>query len=210
MNHLKTGDCNGFANVVTGVAIFSMCGLLLGVAEPSSIIGTLTWMVCAVPLMLIAIVMLIVNGDVIGAMANGVLTGITLFNNVGHGALVFFCQLAHVEMTPGQLAGIATMDGGGYLASALILLCPIYLSMKTNRVQAFFLCFPCAGFLCFCATYFGLASLMLPGGVLIMIFACWLLYSGCAMSMHAATGTQVLPYIYNGKKNQSESRSCPD
>ena len=93
------------------------------------------------------------------------------------------------------------MDGCFYLAAAVFLLSIVWISSKVNYVQAFFVAMPTIGFvLPFCGETLGFNVGILPG-VFLLVFACWLLYSGMAMMLHQATGNQVLPYIIEPKRN---------
>lgn len=194
-NKLKIADCNGLANVVTGVCIFVMAPILFGKTSGLAAIGCLPWMLCAVPLLLIAVILLLINGDIVSGMANAVLTGIALFNNIGHALRALYCAVNGFEIPDDVTRGIYMMDGMGYLACAVFLLAIVYLSAKANYVQAFFVACPCVAFVAlFCGETLGVNVGIIPG-IFIFAFGCWLVYSGIAMMMHAAAGKQILPYI---------------
>lgn len=199
-NTCKIADCNGLANVTTAICIFVMAPILLGLTAPEAIIGCLPWMLCAVPMLLISVILLLVRGDIVGGMANALLTGIALFNNIGHALRALYCSVNGYEIPAEVVKGIYMMDGFGYLVAALFLLSVVWISTKVNLVQAFFVVFPVIGFvLLFCAETLGMSLGILPGCFL-LVFACWLLYSGTAMMLHSTTGKQVLPYIVTPKQ----------
>ena len=198
---IKIADCNGLANVVTGICIFVMAPILLGLTTGAAAIGCLPWMLCGLPLLLIAVVLLFINGDIVSGMANAVLTGMALFNNIFHALRNLYCSANGYAIPDDVTRGIYMMDGFGYLAAAVFLLSIIFISSKVNLVQAVFVCFPCVGFvLLFCAETLGMNLGILPGWCL-LIFACWLIYSGIAMMLHQATGHQILKYIVAPKSN---------
>lgn len=191
----RIADCNGLANVVTGICIFCMAPILLGFATGAASIGCLPWMLCGVPMLIIAVILLLINGDIVGGMANAILTGLALFNNIGHALRNFYCMVNGYSIPDDVTAGIYKMDGIAYLACAIFLVSIVFISSKVNIVQAVFVAFPCIGFvLLFCAETLGLQLGILPG-ICLLTFACWLLYSGIAMMLHQATGVQILPYI---------------
>ena len=197
----KIADCNGLANAVTGICIFGMAPVLLGFMTGEALIGCLPWMICALPIILIAVTLLLVSGDIVGGMANAILTGMALFNNIGHAVRAMYFS-ANGYVVPQEVQrGIFMMDGCFYLAAAVFLLSIVWISSKVNYVQAFFVAMPTIGFvLLFCGETLGFNVGILPG-VFLFVFACWLLYSGMAMMLHQATGNQVLPYIIEPKRN---------
>lgn len=197
----KIADCNGLANVLTGICIFSMAPILLGFAPGAASIGCLPWMLCAVPFLIISVILLLVTGDIVSGMANAVLTGLALFNNIGHALRNLYCMVNGYEIPGDVTAGIYKMDGIAYLAAAVFLISIIFISSKVNKVQAVFVAFPCIGFvLLFCMETLGMNVGILPG-ICLLTFACWLLYSGIAMMLHQATGVQILRYIVAPKNN---------
>ena len=52
----------------------------------------------------------------------------------------------------------------------------------------------CVGFVCMGTSDLGLVNLRFPAAVCVMAFAAWMLYSGCAMLVHAALQKKLLPY----------------
>lgn len=200
MERKKIADCNGLANAATGICIFLMAPVLLGKTTAEAAIGCLPWMLCAVPVVLIAVTLLLVSGDIVGGMANALLTGMALFNNIGHALRMLYCSANGVELTEEVTKGIYMMDGCAYLAAAVFLLSVVWISTKVNLVQAIFVACPCVAFvLLFCSETLGMGVGILPGCFL-MAFGCWLIYSGMAMMLHNATGKQVLPYIVAPKR----------
>ena len=200
MEKTKIADCNGLANALTGICIFCMAPILLGKAQGASVVGCIPWMLCAAPILLIAVVLLLVSGDIVSGMANALLTGIALFNNIWHAVRTLYCMVNGFEIPAEVTKGIFMMDGCGYLGAAVFLLSVVWISSKVNLVQAAFVACPCIGFvLLFCAETLGM-NLGIAPGCFLLIFACWLIYSGMAMMLHSATGHQILPYIVAPKK----------
>lgn len=211
---IKIADCNGLANAVTGVCIFVMGPVLLEQTGGPAIWGCLPWLVCSMPFLIAAVILLLINGDIVGGMANALLTGIALFNNVLHALRAMVCTAYGIELSAEAEAGIQMMDGMGYLACALFLIAIVFLCSKVNYVQAVFTACPCIGFFAlFAAKNLGMNTGTIPG-VMIFSFGCWQLYSGIAMMLHQATGHQLLPYIVAPKSGKTmevyDEENCSD
>ena len=199
MEEKRWADPNGLANVVTSFCIFAMSPMLMG--KTGATIGLIPWMLLALPIMLICIVGLFKNKDIVGAMANALLTCMALFNNFMHGVVELYCMGNGIELTEEMRTGMAYMDGGAYLAAAIFLIAVVFLAFQQNRAQAVGVALPMVAFFMLTAQNWGGFSFGLVPGCLFILFGCWQLYSGCAIMIHEAAGRPVLPYVIAPKKS---------
>lgn len=75
-------------------------------------------------------------------MANALLTGMALFNNIGHAVRMMYFSASDYVIPSEVQQGIFMMDGCFYLAAAVFLLSVVWISSKVNYVQAFFVAMP--------------------------------------------------------------------
>ena len=196
MNHeTKMADPTPLGNIVTGLVLFTLWPVLFGVSDTSAMAAVLPWALSACPLILLTSVLAFRAGNVLGAVANGVLSGVTLVQNGLWGAVVV-AYTAAGRTVPEQIASAkGLVDGAAFLAAAFMLLwVAVTFVQLRNKPMALFMGVICAGFVCMGLSDLGLVNLRLPAAVCIMAFAGWMLYSGCAMLMHAALQKKVLPY----------------
>lgn len=191
----RIADPTPLGNIVTGLALFTLWPVLFGLADTSAMAAVLPWALASAPLILLTSVQAFRAGNVIGAVANGVLSGVTLVQNGIWGAVVV-AYTAAGRTVPEAIAAVkGPVDGAAFLAAAFMLLCisVTFVRLK-NGPMAFFMGLICVGFSCMGLSDLGFFNLRTPAAVCVMGFAAWMLYSGCAMLMHNALGKKVLPY----------------
>ena len=191
----RIADPTPLGNIVTGLALFTLWPVLFGLADTSAMAAVLPWALASAPLILLTSVQAFRAGNVIGAVANGVLSGVTLVQSGIWGAVVV-AYTAAGRTVPEAIAAVkGPVDGAAFLAAAFMLLCisVTFIRLK-NGPMAFFMGLICAGFTCMGLSDLGVFNLRAPAAVCVMGFAAWMLYSGCAMLMHTALGRKVLPY----------------
>lgn len=188
-------DPTPMGNIITGLVLFAMWPILFGLADTSALAAVLPWALAAAPLVLLTSVQAFRAGNIIGAVANGVLSGVTLVQNGIWGAIVV-AYTAAGGAVPEAIAGVkGRVDGAAFLAAAFMLLCisAIFAQFK-NISMAFFMGVICLGFGCTGLSDLGFCNLRTPAAVCIMAFAAWMVYSGRAMLMEMALGRKILPY----------------
>lgn len=84
----KVADPTPLGNIITGLVLFTLWPVLFGLADTSAMAAILPWALAAAPLVLLTSVQAFKAGNVIGAVANGVLSGVTLVQNGIWGAVV--------------------------------------------------------------------------------------------------------------------------
>lgn len=193
--YTSVADSTPLGNIITGLVLFTLWPVLFGLADTSAMAAVLPWALAACPLILLTSVQAFKAGNVIGAVANGVLSGVTLVQNGIWGAVVVVYTAAG-RTVPEAIAGVkGYVDGAAFLAAAFMLLCisATFVRLK-NGPMAFFMGVICLGFICMGLSDLGLVNLRTPAAVCIMAFAGWMLYSGSAMLMHVTLGKKALPY----------------
>lgn len=191
----KTADPTPLGNIITGLVLFTLWPVLFGVADTTAMAAVLPWALAAAPLILLTSAQAFRTGNVIGAVANGVLSGVTLVQNGLWGAVVVAYTAAGRTVPEGISAVKGLVDGPAFLAAGFMLLCiSLTFARLKNAPMAFFMGVICVGFACMGISDLGIFNLRLPAAVCVMAFAAWMLYSGSAMLMHTALGRKILPY----------------
>ena len=188
-------DPTPLGNIATGLVLFTLWPVLFGLSDTTAMAAVLPWALSACPLILLTSVLAFKAGNVMGAVANGVLSGITLVQNGLWGAVVVAYTAAGRQVPESIEAVKGLVDGAGFLAAAFMLLwVSVAFVMLKNRPMALFMGVICTGFVCMGISDLGLANLRLPAAVCVTLFAGWMLYSGCAMLLHAVLQKKLLPY----------------
>ena len=84
----QISDPTPLGNIITGLVLFTLWPVLFGLADTSAMAAVLPWALAAAPLVLLTSVQAFRAGNVIGAVANGVLSGVTLVQNGIWGSVV--------------------------------------------------------------------------------------------------------------------------
>lgn len=188
-------DPTPLGNITTGIVLLTLWPILFGLADTSAMVAVLPWALAAAPMIVLTSAAALRAGNVLGAVANGVLSGVTLCQNAVWGGVVLFYTACGRAVPEGIAAAKGLVDGAAFLSTAFMLFCLVLIFLRIhNRPMAFFMGVICTGFCCMCLSDLGVANLRLPAGVCIVCFASWMIYSGCAMLMHAVLGKKLLPY----------------
>lgn len=170
--------------------------MMLGIADSTAIIASLPWLMPAFPILLIAIVFMFKNGDSIGAAANGVLTGMTMCQNMIKGSIILLYMTLVGEVPAELLKSFDLLSGGAFITSSVFLMSLVYINFKAGKkISALFVCFPAIGFFLLGLSCFGINPILgLAGSIFLVSYAFWLLYSGIAMTLECAFNKKILPY----------------
>lgn len=77
----KSIDPTPLGNITTGIVLLTLWPILFGVADTTAMIAVLPWSAMAFPLVLLTSVIAFRHGHVLGAVANGVMSELTLCQN---------------------------------------------------------------------------------------------------------------------------------
>ena len=191
----KSIDPTPLGNITTGIVLLTLWPILFGVADSTAMIAVLPWSAMAFPLVLLTSVIAFRHGHVLGAVANGVMSELTLCQNAVWAIVLIAYQCSGKDVPVAVMAAKGYVDGAAYLGAAFMLLCiaMIFCRLKnTTMALSMFTIF--LGFCCMGVSDLGLLQLRLPAAVCITSFALWMIYSGCAMLAHDTLGRKILPY----------------
>lgn len=191
----KSIDPTPLGNITTGIVLLTLWPILFGVADTTAVIAVLPWSAMAFPLVLLTSVIAFRHGHVLGAVANGVMSELTLCQNAVWAIVLIAYQCSGKDVPVAVMAAKGYVDGAAYLGAAFMLLCiaMIFCRLKnTTMALSMFTIF--LGFCCMGVSDLGLLQLRLPAAVCITSFALWMIYSGCAMLAHDTLGRKILPY----------------
>ena len=191
----KSIDPTPLGNITTGIVLLTLWPILFGVADSTAMIAVLPWSAMAFPLVLLTSVIAFRHGHVLGAVANGVMSGLTLCQNAVWALVLISFQSNGGEIPASVMAVKGYVDGAAYLGAAFMLLCIaiIFCNLK-NKTMALSMFLIFFGFCCMGVSDLGLLQLRLPAALCITCFALWMIYSGCAMLAHDTLGRKILPY----------------
>lgn len=191
----KSIDPTPLGNITTGIVLLTLWPILFGVADTTAMIAVLPWSAMAFPLVLLTSVIAYRHGHVLGAVANGVMSGLTLCQNAVWAIVLIAYQCFGKNVPVAVMAVKGYVDGAAYLGAAFMLLCIaiIFCNLK-NKTMALSMFIIFLGFCCMGVSDLGLLQLRLPAALCITSFALWMIYSGCAMLAHDTLGRKILPY----------------
>lgn len=191
----KSIDPTPLGNITTGIVLLTLWPILFGAADTTAMIAVLPWSAMAFPLVLLTSVIAFRHGHVLGAVANGIMSGLTLCQNAVWAIVLIVYQCSGKDVPVAVMAVKGYVDGAAYLGAAFMLLCIaiIFCRLKnTTMALSMFIIF--LGFCCMGVSDLGLFHLRLPAALCITCFALWMIYSGCAMLAHDTLGRKMLPY----------------
>ena len=191
----KSIDPTPLGNITTGIVLLTLWPILFGIADTEAMIAVLPWSAMAFPLVLLTSVIAFRHGHVLGAVANGVMSGLTLCQNAVWAIVLIAYQCFGKNVPVAVMAVKGYVDGAAYLGAAFMLLCIaiIFCNLK-NKTMALSMFIIFLGFCCMGVSDLGLLQLRLPAALCITSFALWMIYSGCAMLAHDTLGRKILPY----------------
>ena len=191
----KSIDPTPLGNITTGIVLLTLWPILFGIADTEAMIAVLPWSAMAFPLVLLTSVIAFRHGHVLGAVANGVMSGLTLCQNAVWAIVLIAYQCFGKNVPVAVMAVKGYVDGAAYLGAAFMLLCIAIIFYKLkNKTMALSMFIIFLGFCCMGVSDLGLLQLRLPAALCITCFALWMIYSGCAMLAHDTLGRKILPY----------------
>lgn len=188
-------DATPLGNITTGLVLMTLWPVLFGLVDTTAMVAVMPWALAAIPFVVLTSVVAIRNGEILPAVANGILSGLTLCQNGIWGAVVV-CYTAAGTPIPQMVAQAkGYVDGAAFLSAAFMLLwITVVFSRLKNWPMAAAMGVICLGFCCMGLSDLGLVNLRLPAAICVVAFAAWMVYSGCAMLVHRALGSKLLPY----------------
>ena len=191
----KPADPTPLGNIATGIVLLTLWPVLFGLTDSTGMVAVLPWALAAAPFIILTTVLAFRAGNVVGAVANGILSGLTLVQNAFWGLAALAYTAAGVSVPEAVSSVKGYMDGTAFLAAAFMLVCIAFIFYREHKYSmAVSMLVICVGFCCMGLSDVGAASLRVPAGVCIVCFAAWMVYSGCAMLIHTALGKKILPY----------------
>ena len=142
--------------------------------NPDTTVGVLKY-----PAIIIAVIFMILDGQLLNATVNGVLSIVLMGQNFVKGIvhLAFAAQGALID--PELVAAMALIDGAAYLVGGIILVAVGALNFSQSKLAGICIWCAAAGFIClFGASYLGVAVFGLVGGIGLLILAIFLVYAG--------------------------------
>ena len=123
-------------NLTIGFCIFVLTPMLLGIVHGPAVAGAFPIIFCAYPIMVIAVVKMIKQGDLIGGTTNAVCGAVVMGQN-GFVALMHLIYSATgKEMPPEVALGNAWFSGFAFVVVGLILFYLTFLLLKVNKATA--------------------------------------------------------------------------
>jgi hypothetical protein len=183
MNQEKISNPIILINVVTAVLIFCISPMLLGLVDNTVFIAAIPWIATAFPILLIGVVFLFKQGDSVNAASKGLVSGLVMCQTAFQGIIFLQYSAAGKQIPEALLKNFGAVSGAGFLAAAAFLCALTFFYLKTNKkLHAFWEMFPTIGFAFVGLANWGIAPVLgLIGGVLLVIFAFWLLISSITM-----------------------------
>lgn len=185
-------NLESLANMTTGLCIFSMTPILLGI-EGASLYGCIPWMLAALPIFIVSIIWLFKSGELVSGLATAILSGITLIGNAYSALLELYIVSNNIALSPSNLSSIKISNGSVMLAASLILLLITFISLKKNKIQSFFLFIASLGFIGIGIGDLGLLQLGIIPGICLFLFAIWQIYSGMGILVFHLSGNEHFP-----------------
>lgn len=188
-------DATPLGNITTGLVLMTLWPILFGLADTTAMVAVMPWALAAIPFVVLTSVVAIRNGEILPAVANGILSGLTLCQNGIWGAVVVCYTAAGTPIPQVITQAKGYVDGAGFLSAAFMLLwITVVFSRLKNWPMAVAMGVIGVGFCCMGLSDLGLVNLRLPAAVCVVAFAAWMVYSGCAMLVHRSLGKKLLPY----------------
>lgn len=192
MENQKWASTEALANMATGMGIFSLIPCLFGMIDNK--MGCIPWMIGGLFCALIAVVGCFKNGDLVGGTANGILSITCLFGNMYQAVIELVCAS---NISENMKTSFTMCSGTANLAASVFCGSVAILAWEVNKLQAIGVAFPTVAFFMFFLIETGItAHIGYVPQICLVIFGCWMIYSGIAMMYHQATGKQIIPYIW--------------
>ena len=73
-------DATPLGNITTGLVLMTLWPVLFGLVDTTAMVAVMPWALAAIPFVVLTSVVAIRNGEILPAVANGILSGLTLCN----------------------------------------------------------------------------------------------------------------------------------
>lgn len=166
-------------NMLLGLLIIAQAPIMLGLVGGDAVIGVLPWVLAAYPAIIIAVIFMILDGQLLNATVNGVLSIVLMGQNFVKGIVYLAFAAQGAFSGPELVAAMALIDGAAYLVGGIILVAVGALNFSQSKLAGICIWCAAAGFIClFGASYLGVAVFGLVGGIGLLILAIFLVYAG--------------------------------
>lgn len=139
--------------------------MLLGIVHGTAVAGAFPIIFCAFPIMVIAVVKMIKQGDLIGGTTNAVCGAVVMGQNGFVALMHLIYSAAGKEMPPEVAIGNAWFSGFAFLVVGLILFYITFLTLQVNKATAACLGIGAIGMASFGVYYF----LVIAGNPLMIV-----------------------------------------
>ena len=123
-------------NLTIGFCIFTLTPMLLGIVHGSAVAGAFPIIFCAFPIMVIAVVKMIKQGDLIGGTTNAVCGAVVMGQNGFVALMHLIYSAAGKEMPPEVLLGNAWFSGFAFCVVGIILFYLTFLLLQVSKATA--------------------------------------------------------------------------
>ena len=123
-------------NLTIGFCILVLTPMLLGIVHGSAVAGAFPIIFCAFPIMVIAVVKMIKQGDLIGGTTNAVCGAVVMGQNGFVALMHLIYSAAGKEMPPEVAIGNAWFSGFAFLVVGLILCYITFLTFQVSKPTA--------------------------------------------------------------------------
>lgn len=123
-------------NLAIGFCILVLTPMLLGIVHGPGVAGVFPIIICAYPIMVIAVINMIRQGDLIGGTTNAVCGAVVMGQNGFVALMHLVYTAAGKEMPPEVALGNAWFSGFAFLIVGLILCYVTFLLLQVNKVSA--------------------------------------------------------------------------
>ena len=141
-------------NLTIGFCIFTLTPMLLGIVHGPAVAGAFPIIFCAFPIMVIAVIKMIKQGDLIGGTTNAVCGAVVMGQNGFVALMHLIYSAAGKEMPPEVLLGNAWFSGFAFVVVGIILFYLTFLLLKVNKATAACIGIGAIGMCSFGAYYF--------------------------------------------------------
>ena len=179
MNQLKTATTAPLCNLLLGLLIIVQAPIMFGIVSGPAVIGVMPWVLAAYPAIIVSVVFMIINGQLLDATVNGLLSIVLMGQNFVKGIIWLPFTAQGTAPGPDLLAAMNYIDGLGFLLGGVVLLFVGSIHFKANKIAGASIWCCAAGFIClFIGFYAGIGLLCLVGGAGMMVLAIFLVYAG--------------------------------
>lgn len=166
-------------NLLLGLLIIVQAPIMLGVVSGNAVVAVMPWVMAAYPAIVVAVVFMILNGQLLDATVNGVLSLVLMGQNFVKGVVYLPFATQGALPDANLLASMGMVDGLGFLTGGIVLLFVAWLHFRSSKLAGICIFCCAAGFVClFLLYYTGLGAFGIVGAVGLLVLAAFLVYAG--------------------------------